>query len=142
MIKIISTDVDGVIFDIHSSWREFHKRLGTYDLKRLEHLRNSYLKGKISYLEWANEEVKVWKGIEYKKFVEICNSFPLVKNAKETIEELKKRNYILIAISSGGVLRAVEKRLKSMGFDLVFSNDLEEENGIVTGKFILNVEHQ
>ncbi len=141
MIKLISTDVDGVVFNIRSSWREFHKQFGTYELERLEKLRNLYLNGKTSYLEWAEEEVKVWKGLPYSKFCKIVENFPLVKGAQETIRELKKRGYYLVAISSGGLHRPVEKRLKELGYDEVYSNDLEEVNGIVTGKFILNVEH-
>jgi phosphoserine phosphatase len=140
-IKLVCTDVDGVIFDIGSSWREFHKRLGTYDLERLENLRRSYLNGKISYLQWAREEVKVWRGIPYSKFEEIIESFPLVLGAQETIEELDKRGYYLVAVSSGGLHRVVEKRLKKLGYDEVYSNDLEEIDGIVTGEFICNVEH-
>ena len=140
-IKLISTDIDGVVFDVDSSWREFHKQLGTYDIERLERLRKLYLNGKISYLNWAEEEVKVWKGLSYSKFCQIVENFPLVDGAEETIKELKERGYYLVAISSGGLHKPVEKRLKRLGYDEVYSNDLEEINDIITGKFILNVEH-
>jgi phosphoserine phosphatase len=139
-IRLISFDVDGVIFNINSSWLEFHKQLGTLDLERLENLQQSYLKGKISYKQWADEEVSVWKGIPYKKFVEICNSFPFVNGAEEAIKELKEKGYILYAVSSGGLQRPVTERLKNLGFESIYSNDLEEKEGILTGNFILNVE--
>lgn len=139
--RLIVLDIDGVIFNIKSSWREFHKKLGTYDFDRLEKLRNDYLNGKISYLDWANEEVKVWKGREYSTFEKICYEFPFVKNAVKTIRELKKRNYFLIALSVGGLWKPINKRLKKIGIDAVFCNDLEEVNGILTGKFVLRVEH-
>ena len=141
-IKIVATDVDGVIFDVSSSWREFHKRLGTLNLERLERLRSLYLEGKISYLEWAKEEVKVWKGIKYEEFVKIVESFPWVEGANEVFPNLKRKDYYLIAVSSGGIKRAVKKRLESLGFDEIYSNDLEEKDGIVTGNFICEVEHE
>jgi len=140
-IKLISFDVDGVIFDVVSSWREFHEKLGTLDLERLENLRQLHLKGKISYKEWADKEVEVWKGIPYQKFVDICNSFSLVQGAEDTIKTLKERGYTLCAISAGGLHTPVKQRLTKLGFDYVFSNDIEEKDGIVTGKFVLNVEH-
>jgi phosphoserine phosphatase len=141
-MKVVVTDVDGVVFDVGSSWREFHRHFGTYDESKVENLRKLYLSGRISYQEWGDEEVKVWKGLPYSKFEEICMNFPLVEGAGEAVKEIKGRGYYLAAVSSGGLKRPVEKRLKALGYDEVHSNDLEEVDGILTGKFILSVEYK
>jgi phosphoserine phosphatase len=141
MIKLIAFDLDGVILDQEVSWREIHKALGTYDEDALEKLRQEHLAGKISYKEWGDRELSVWKEIPYAKAAKVVSKLKFIPGAKETISELKKRGYKLAIISSGGLLNVLEPTLKKMGFDYVYMNDAEEANGIMTGNIIANVPH-
>lgn len=141
VIKLIVFDVDGVLLDVRSTWRYFHKKLGTHDLEWLERLRDSHFSGRLSYQKWADEETSAWKEIPYEKFISIYKKIPFIENVTKTTKELKKRGYKLAAVSVGILLKGLKKRLEGLDFDYIYANDLEEKNGVLTGKSIVTINH-
>ncbi len=141
VIKLIVLDVDGVLLDVEGTWRYFHKKFGTYDIEWLERLMDSHSSGRLSYQKWADEEAGAWKGIPYEKLITIYKTIPFIKNAIKTMKELKRGGYKLAAVTVGIPLKGLKKRLEGLDFGYIYANDLEEKNGVLTGKSIVTINH-
>jgi len=90
------------------------------------------MKGEIDFFESLTTRVRLLEGLEVEKVDEICHNLPYMPGAKETIEELKKRNYKVV-VFSGGFRNATSYAKKILGFDADFSNILHSKDGILTG---------
>jgi len=90
------------------------------------------MEGKLDFFESLTKRVRLLKGLEYEKVLQICQDLPLMKGAKETINELKKHDY-KIACFSGGFSEATSSAKEILGLDIDFSNTLHQENGKLTG---------
>jgi len=123
-IKMIFFDMDGVLFDITgydekgkkvaiSSWNAVFDQIGIYS--EHERLKSMFVKGDFpSYMEWTDEACRVLQknGLKREKFMEIINKRPLMKGAKETLNELKKRGYKTAVIT--GSFEALALRAKEL----------------------------
>ena len=102
--KLICFDVDGTLVDnVEYSWQIFHDYFKT-DIALRESVRNAFLDGKISYFEWAEHDINLWKELNATKkqffhAMELAGIKPMT-GALECIAELKKRN-LRLAIVSG-----------------------------------------
>lgn len=127
MTKIIFFDADGVLFDnsgFHessnkialSSWNALFYELGIYN--EHERLKQLYLKGAFpTYMEWTDEACRVLqKHLTKQQFDKFVSDRPFMKNAKETILELKKRGY-KTALISGGFQQLADKAKNLLGLD-------------------------
>jgi len=121
--KLVCFDVDGTLIDeVRFSWQVFHDYFQT-DKKRREDARNKFLKGKISYLQWAEHDINMWKakGATKVDFFKALEPLKLMNGALETFQVLKK-NKIKLAIISGSVNILLEKFIPNYNdiFDDVF----------------------
>ena len=66
------------------------------------------------------------------KVDEICHNLPFMNGAKETINELKKRDYKVV-VFSGGFRNATSHAKDILGYDADFSNILHDRDGILSG---------
>ena len=65
--KLVCFDVDGTLIDnVTFSWPIFHDYFQT-DKHRREDARSKFFSGKISYLEWAEHDISLWKEKNAKK---------------------------------------------------------------------------
>jgi phosphoserine phosphatase len=96
------------------------------------------LAGKISYEEFCEQDAQVWKGMRAEKLREIVKTVPFYPGADELIHHFKNKGLKLAMVSSGlSVLSEwVHQRY---GFDYSVSNDLLQEDGILTGKVKIQV---
>lgn len=143
-------DIDGTIFR-SSLVVEMIRALvarGVYPKSALKEMEKDYL-------AWVNREGTFEKFIEQVIAVNLknirgCKKSDYVKVAKEMvardkgkvyrytrglIKELKKENYVLVAIS-GSPTEAVEEFARHFGFDGAFGNVYEVKNGRYTGGVI------
>ena len=59
--KLVCFDVDGTLIDnIKFSWQLFHDYFQT-DEHRREDAKKKFFDGKISYMEWAEHDIGMWK---------------------------------------------------------------------------------
>ena len=90
------------------------------------------MRGELDFFESLITRVKLLEGLEVTKVDEICKNLPFMPGAKETIDELKKRDYKVV-VFSGGFRNATSHARKVLGFDADFSNVLHSKDGRLTG---------
>lgn len=123
--KLVCFDLDGTIIDeTIFIWQTLHDALGT-DKDERQIAMGDFFAGKITYSQWAEYDFELWKkaGATKTKVMEALNRLRLMKGARETLEELKKRG-LKLAIISGSLDFALEKVLPDYRkyFDQVFIN--------------------
>ena len=93
------------------------------------------MRGEIDYRESLMQRTRLLKGTPESVLGEVAATLRLTDGVERLMSTLKKLGY-KTAILSGGFTyfgRALQRRF---GFDYVFSNDLEVENGIITGNVL------
>ena len=90
------------------------------------------MEGKLDFFDSLTHRVSLLKGMKESRVNEICHNLPYMPGAKETIAELKKRNYTVVCFS-GGFKNATAYAKDILGYDAEFSNILHSKDGILTG---------
>ncbi|MBI2654383.1 HAD family phosphatase [Candidatus Woesearchaeota archaeon] len=121
--KLVCFDVDGTLIDnVKFSWQVFHDYFQT-DRHRREDAKSRFLNGQISYLQWAEHDINLWKEKNAKKedFFKAMSNLKLMEGAMDTLNELKKRG-LKLAVISGSLNVVLEKFIPNYGefFDDVF----------------------
>lgn len=135
-IKVLVTDVDGVITKIDSAWRYVHERLNLLDKARIN--AELYYKGKISYRKWAELDVALWKGISKETFYNIFNEVEIREGCLDFFSYLKNNNIKIIAIS-GGLMPLLQVLSKKLHFDHFVANEIIFNEGKIEGGFKIRV---
>ena len=136
--KMVCFDVDGTLVDnLTFSWQIFHDYFQT-DRHRREDAKNKFFNGEITYKQWAEHDIGLWKERNAKKndfFDAIShNNLKLMEGAIETLSALKK-NGIKLAIISGSLNLLLEKFIPDYEkfFDDVFLSRIYfDENGNIS----------
>ena len=121
--KLVCFDVDGTLIDnVRFSWQIFHDYFQT-DRHRREDAKNRFFNGQITYKEWAEHDINLWKERNAKKseFLKAMEHLKLMEGAMETLQELKKKS-IKLAVISGSLNIVLEKFIPDYNyfFDDVF----------------------
>src|SRR3989338_8284702 len=101
--KLACFDVDGTLIDnLTFSWQLFHDYFQT-DIHRRGDARKRFYNGEISYKEWAEHDIQLWrerKATRQGFFDAMQNgSLKLMEGAMETLMELKRKKLKLAIIS-------------------------------------------
>lgn len=108
--RLVCFDVDGTLIDnVTFSWQVFHDYFQT-DRHRREDAKSKFFKGEITYIQWAEHDISLWKEKNAKKedFFKAISGLKLMEGAMEALNELKKRG-IRLAIISGSLNIILEK---------------------------------
>lgn len=95
----------------------------------------SAMRGEIDFKESFTKRVALLKGLDESVMVDIAEHLPLMDGAERLIKVLKKFGF-KIAILSGGFTYFGEYLQKQFGIDFVYANNLEIENGKLTGRYL------
>jgi len=135
--KLAIFDLDGTLTQERSIWEYIHKQLGKW-YGFAEEYQNQFLAGSISYKRFCELDAQVWKGMKVEELLEIVKTVPFHCGVDELINHLKNKNLKLAMVSSGLSLLSNWVHQK-YGFDYSVSNDLIQENGVLTGKVKIQV---
>jgi len=135
--KLVVFDLDGTLTRERSIWEYVHKRLGKWH-GFAEKYQERFLAGEISYEEFCEFDAQVWKGMKAEELLKIVEAVPFHDGVDVLIQYLKDRRLKLALVSSG--LSVLSNRVhQKYGFDYSISNDLLQENGMLTGKVRIRV---
>lgn len=136
MDKIVFLDVDGTLTKGLSSWELVHHHFeksfpGMVDAMNAN--TKLWKEGKISYQEWAELDVQLWKGKSFNELEKALLPPQLIEGARDGVQLLKENNFYTVLVS-GGVNVMVEEVKRQIGADECFSYIIHEKNGKISGK--------
>jgi phosphoserine phosphatase len=120
-----STLIEGEVID------ELAKLAGVAD--EVVKITESAMRGDIEFQESFRRRVGLLRGLTEARVLELLNTIPLVQGAEPLIGTLKMLGY-KTAILSGGFYFFARYLQARLGIDYVFANDLDIEDGVVTGR--------
>jgi phosphoserine phosphatase len=141
-----------IVFQPHSSFRR-DKRLIVFDMdstlidaeiidelakeagveSEVKKLTEKAMKGEIVFSEALQERVKLLRGLPVEVLERIYSKIRFTEGARELIKSLKEAGY-KIAVVSGGFSYFTDRVKEELGLDYAFGNELEIENGKLTGR--------
>jgi len=133
--KLVCFDVDGTLIDnVKFSWQTFHDYFET-DKDKREKAKEAFLNNEITYSEWAEHDINMWKekGANKKDFFKALDSLKLMSGAMETLYSLKKKR-LKLAIISGSLNVLLEKFIPGYNeiFDDIFISKIHfDKNGFI-----------
>jgi len=128
--RLVAFDMDSTLIQAEVI-DELAKRAGVG--RQVSAITESAMRGEINFKESLLQRVQLLKGLPESALAEVAATLQLTEGTERLMATLKKLGY-KTAILSGGFTyfgRVLQRRL---GFDYVFANDLEIENGMITGK--------
>lgn len=129
MTKLAVFDFDSTLMD--GETLEFlAKEIGIED--EIKKITDSAMRGEIDFFESLQKRISLLKGMSIKRVNQICETLPVMPNAKETVQGLKALGYKVVCFS-GGFKNATVPFVQKLGLDCEFSNILHEKNGLLTG---------
>lgn len=93
------------------------------------------MSGELDFESSLKRRVSLLKGISVDVFDQVYKELHLSKNAQQFISILQEHR-IAVGIISGGFVPIVEKLANSLGIHLFAANQLEMDNGRLTGQLI------
>jgi phosphoserine phosphatase len=103
--------------------------------KEVDQITESAMRGEIDFKESFRQRVALLKGLKAEELVKITDNLPLTEGAHLVAKTLKGLGYKL-GILSGGFTFVGEFLKGKLDFDYVYANELDIEDGIVTGRVI------
>jgi phosphoserine phosphatase len=135
-IRLVIFDLDGTLTPVDSLWRYLHDAFGTWDRARVA--ATKYGRREISYKEWAETDAAYWAGASLPDVMKILERIPYQQGAREVFEELKRMR-VKTAIVSAGLSLLTNRVASDLGADVAFSNELETNDGRLTGGIAVKV---
>jgi phosphoserine phosphatase len=119
-----STLMDGETIDF------FAAELGIE--KEVAKITDQAMNGKLDFFESLITRVKLLKGLDNEKVIQIGKNLPLMPGAMELIPQLKQKGYKVVCFS-GGFRVGTQPAKQKLGLDADFSNILHSKDGVLTG---------
>jgi len=91
--------------------------------------------GEMDYDQSLRERVALLRGLDARVLYELAAGLPLTEGAETLLRVLQRLGY-RTAVISGGFSVAAEALQKRLGIDFAWSNTLEIEGGVLTGRVI------
>lgn len=93
------------------------------------------MRGEIDFRESFTERVALLKGLDVSVMEQIAHDLPITEGLERMMTILKRVGY-KTAILSGGFTYFGNYLRQKYGFDYVYANELEIENGRLTGRYV------
>jgi phosphoserine phosphatase len=139
--KLIAFDMDSTLIQ-HEVIVEMAKVHGIGD--EVKKITERAMNGELKFDDALRERVALLKGLKREEMESIMSHLKLSDGAAQLIKELQKKGY-KTAIISGGFKFFADNFKNQLGMDYAFANDLEFEDGCLTGKVkgvVINAEEK
>jgi phosphoserine phosphatase len=110
---------------------ELAKRAGVG--KQVSEITERAMRGELDFKQSFSERLSLLKGLPESVLAEVAVTLVLTEGAEKLLSTLKKLGY-KTAILSGGFTYFGRMLQKRLGIDYVFANELEIEDGMLTGR--------
>ena len=135
MRRLICFDMDSTLIQTECI-DELAERAGVGEQVRA--ITESAMRGEIDFKESFTQRVSLLKGLDVSVMKEIAENMPITEGVERLMFVLKRYGY-KIAILSGGFTFFGEYLQKKFGIDYVYANELEVEDGKLTGRYLGDV---
>lgn len=132
MRRLICFDMDSTLIDTEVI-DELAIRAGVGE--QVKAITESAMKGEIDFSESFRQRCKLLKGLDVSVMQDIAENLPITEGADRLMSVLKKIGF-KIAILSGGFTYFGNHLKNKYGIDYVYANELEIEDGKLTGNYI------
>lgn len=128
--RLMAFDMDSTLIQAEVI-DELAKRAGVG--KQVSEITERAMRGELDFKQSFTERVALLKGLPESVLAEVAATLVLTDGAEKLISTVKKLGYKTVILSGGFTYfgRMLQKRL---GIDYVFANELEVENGLVSGR--------
>ena len=133
--RLVAFDMDSTLIQAEVI-DELAKRAGVG--KQVAAITERAMHGEMDFKESLTQRVALLKGLPESALAEVAATLRLTDGVERLMSTLKRLGY-KTAILSGGFTYFGRVLQRRFGFDYVFSNDLEIENGIITGKLASDI---
>jgi phosphoserine phosphatase len=130
--RLVCFDMDSTLIQTEVI-DELARCAGVYD--EVSAITESAMRGEIDFKESFTKRVALLKGLDVSVMKEIAERLPLTEGAERLFRTLKKYGY-KTAILSGGFNYFGNFLKSKLGIDYVFANELEVEDGKLTGRYV------
>jgi phosphoserine phosphatase len=132
MRRLICFDMDSTLIETEVI-DELAERAGVGEQVRA--ITESAMRGEIDFNESFKQRCALLKGLDVSVMQEIAESLPITEGAERLMRILKKVGF-KIAILSGGFTYFGNYLKQKFGIDYVYANELEIEDGKLTGRYV------
>ncbi len=130
--RLICFDMDSTLIETEVI-DELADRAGVGEQVRA--ITESAMRGEIDFRESFTQRVALLKGLDVSVMDEIAHNLPITEGLERMMTILKRVGY-KTAILSGGFTYFGNYLRQKYGFDYVYANELEIENGRLTGRYV------
>jgi len=133
--RLICFDMDSTLIETEVI-DELAERAGVGDKVRA--ITERAMRGEIDFCQSFTERVALLKGLDESVMQEIAQNLPITEGVDRMMQVLKRAGY-KTAILSGGFTYFGNYLKQRYGFDYVYANELEIEDGKLTGRYVGDV---
>lgn len=130
--RLICFDMDSTLIETEVI-DELAVRAGVGD--EVKAITEAAMRGEIDFCESFKQRVSLLKGLDISVMEEIAKSLPITEGVDRLMQVLKTAGF-KIAILSGGFTYFGNYLKKRYGIDYVYANELEIEDGKLTGRYL------
>ena len=130
--RLICFDMDSTLIETEVI-DELAMRAGVGD--KVKAITERAMRGEIDFIESFTERVALLKGLDESVMKEIAENLPIAEGVDRLMKVLKRTGF-KIAILSGGFTYFGNYLKQKYGIDYVYANELEVEDGKLTGRYV------
>ncbi|WP_461211448.1 phosphoserine phosphatase SerB [Desulfocurvus sp. DL9XJH121] len=128
--RLVAFDMDSTLVQAEGI-DELARRAGVVD--KVAAITEAAMRGELDFKQSLTERVALLKGLDASVMEEVAEAMPFTEGAERLVRTLKKLGY-KVAILSGGFTYFGERLREKWGVDYVYANELEIEDGRLTGR--------
>lgn len=130
--RLICFDMDSTLIETEVI-DELAERAGVGE--QVKAITERAMRGEIDFCESFRERVALLKGLDVSVMDDIARNLPITEGVDRMMQVLKRAGY-KTAILSGGFTYFGHYLKQRFGFDYVYANELEIEDGKLTGRYV------